>query len=97
MRTLGTILCAPDSINPDLVILAPWTRPLTASSPAILVEPDAEPTDGDLAYLLGASIAQEVLGVWSAWRHGVRPSIDDCVRAVEHYADHDGYLPLDLA
>jgi hypothetical protein len=95
MQTLGAILSAIDSLDPELVIVAPVTRPLAASSPARVVEPDNVPTEGELAYLLEVALAREVIEIWASWRAGVEPSIADSVRAVAHYADHDAYLPLE--
>lgn len=44
--------------------------------------------------VLDVKIAREVLDVWSAWRGGARPTLDQAVEAVLHYATHDAYLPV---
>jgi len=80
--------------DPGLTIYTATTRPLSEDSPAVVVM-EGEPIPANLAYLLEVSLAAEVLEVWSDWRAGRAPSPSEAVAAVEWYADHDAYLPVD--
>jgi hypothetical protein len=65
---------------------------VSKSTPALLVLADEEPPAG-WRYLLEVLIAREVLEVWSAWRDGRIPSVEEACDAVIHYADNDAYQP----
>ena len=62
-----------------------------------------EPEDGSvpaeaeaegLAYVLEVDEAQEVVRVWSAWRDGRIPSIEEATQAILFYAANDAFMPL---
>lgn len=44
-------------------------------------------------YFLEVDLAQEVVDVWSRWRGGRTPSLEDKIEAVIYYASNDAYLP----
>jgi len=72
------------------------SRPWTSEAQSVVLLDDAvngvAATMPDFAYLLEVEIALEVLEVWSDWRGGATPSIDQAVEAIVHYATHDAYL-----
>jgi hypothetical protein len=39
------------------------------------------------------SIPRDAVEVWSEWRGGARPSLEDAVRAVTYSARNDAFLP----
>lgn len=96
--TLGDLLDGIDGLDPALTLYAPEARPLLPTSPARAI-PDDEGSiqflaaDG-LVYFLEVDIAREVIEVWSAWRDGRVPTVEERVAAVTFYADHDAYLPV---
>jgi hypothetical protein len=85
--------------GPTILAEEPWT----AASAAVVLADDVidEVVDGtapgwpEYRYLLEVEIAAEVLEVWSAWRGGAKPTPEEAVAAVIHYAAHDAYLPAD--
>jgi hypothetical protein len=40
------------------------------------------------------ALAKESIRVWSEWRNGAAPTLDDKVAAVIHYAAKDSFLPV---
>lgn len=97
--TLGELLEAIDTLDSDLTLYAPASRPLSAGSPGLA----ATEADGsgqveavrELVYLLEVYLAREAIEVWSTWRNGRVPTRDERVAAVAFYADNDAYLPAD--
>jgi hypothetical protein len=65
---------------------------VSKSTLALLVLADEESPEG-WRYLLEVLIAREVLEVWSAWRNGRIPSVEEAREAVIYYADNDAYQP----
>ena len=73
-----------------------------SSSPAARALVASEPDDGEvpaaaagLAYFLEVALAREAIDVWSRWRPGRAPTLEDKVAAVTHYAQNDAWLPVD--
>jgi hypothetical protein len=74
----------PDDNPPTIYAKEPWTP----DSEAILL-PWRVPTTNapaGFAYFLEVELAKEAIEVWSAWRAGAKPSIDEATRAVLYYA-----------
>jgi hypothetical protein len=67
---------------------------VSSSTPALLVMSDEEPP-ADWRYLLEVLIAREVVEVWSAWRDGRAPSVEQACEAIVYYAENDAYQPED--
>ncbi|MFI6623078.1 hypothetical protein [Streptomyces sp. NPDC050528] len=88
MPSLLDLLQSLEQQPAEAVIYA--AKPWTAASDAVAAAFDAPPHG--LAYLLEVVLAQDVLEVWSSWRHGARPSPLEKCQAVIHYAEHDAYL-----
>ena len=44
---------------------------------------------------LEVDIAKEAVRVWSEWRGGITPTLEDKLAAVIHYALNDSFLPVD--
>ena len=58
---------------------------------------DGEPPDRarGMRYLLEVSLAKDAIRVWSEWRAGAEPSIEQKIEAVVHYAKHDAFIPTE--
>jgi hypothetical protein len=98
LTTLGDLLSGIDGLDSALTLYAPGSRPLLPSSPGQAI-PDDEGSISILAthglvYLLEVDIARDVIEVWSAWRDGRAPTVEERVAAVSFYADHDAHLPV---
>lgn len=48
----------------------------------------------EMHYFLEVSMAKEVLAVWSEWRSGCLPTIEEKMSAIIHYATYDSFLPV---
>jgi hypothetical protein len=79
------------SAGPGATIYAfpPFTPELEAA------EDDESRGSADLAYLLEAEGARDLLAVWSAWRAGRPPTAEEVVKAVIYYAERDTYEPVE--
>lgn len=79
-------------VGPAIFARLPWTP----DSDAVVLHEDAvEPGDArGFRLVLEATIASEVIRVWSAWRDGRRPDPDEAAAAVIYYAENDAYLPV---
>jgi len=91
MAQLCDLLTQPDQLPTDAVLYA--VRPWTATSDVVVSEADGPP-DGH-EYLLEVDVVLDVLRVWSAWREGALPTPEEAADAVIHYAELDGYMPVD--
>lgn len=70
-------------------------RPWATTSPVeVVLEPAERPA---LPYLLEVDLAREAVLVWTQWRGGATPSVEQACQAVLHYAEHDAYLPVEGA
>ena len=101
LTTLGELLEAIDTLDPELTLFAPASRPLSAGSPGLVAAEGDEPVQGvadkELGHLLEVELAREAIEVWSAWRNGQAPTREERVAAVIFYADYDTYLPAEPA
>lgn len=79
-------------VGPAIFARPPWTPD---SDAVVLHEDTVEPGDAR-GFRLGleATIASEVVRVWSAWRDGRRPEPDEAAAAVIYYAENNAYLPV---
>ncbi len=95
--TLAELLERASELDDELTVYAEGGPDATASSRAVAgVEPEdgsVPPEAEGLEYLLEAEQTKEVIEVWSEWRDGTDPSIQDRVEAVTYYAKHDAFLP----
>jgi len=53
------------------------------------------PQQPDWRISLEVALAREAIDVWSRWRPGRAPTLEDKVAAVTHYAQNDAWLPVD--
>src|SRR5947208_16365663 len=82
-------------VGPAIFAERPWgfdSRAIVACEDAIN---GALPTEPQYWYVLEVGIAKEVLAVWSAWRSGESPTMEQATAAVIHYALHDAYRPVE--
>ena len=94
MMRLSEALASLESLDGDATIYAakPWTA---ESRTVVAVEGDPEAQAAiveGLSYLLEVWVALDAVEVWSAWRDGRHPTVDDRCEAVIHYAVNDTYL-----
>jgi len=94
--TLREIIGNLDDLSNDLVIFAEKNSDWLLDSPAALVLASEMERAGTqlevLLYFLEIEIAKEVLGVWSKWRDGRKPTEAERIEALFYYADNDAYL-----
>ncbi len=95
--TLAELLEELDSLTDDLTIYAAKAPAWSAAAPATacLEFGDAEaPGEAHgMSYLLEVPLAKEAVQVWSEWRGGREPTVEDKCEAVIYYAENDTYLP----
>jgi hypothetical protein len=48
-----------------------------------------------MEYLLEVVLARDVVRVWSQWRDGRVPTLEEKVAAIVYYAKHDAFLPVE--
>lgn len=96
MKNLEETLLKLNHISQDATIFA--TKPFSSRSAVRIVN---EPIDDikvfeteGFYYLLEASIIQEVISVWSAWRNNRQPTSAEIVQAIIYYAENDAYQPI---
>lgn len=93
--TLRDVVAHLDELDEGETIYA--ARPWRSGSKAVVVlEPSAaarRAVQDGMPYMLEVWIAKEAVEVWSAWRNGRTPTLEDRVRAVVYYAINDTYLP----
>jgi hypothetical protein len=94
--TLREAIARLDEFAVDETIYAeaasPTARAVVAGEPA---DGSLPPTAAGLTYLLEVDAAREAIAVWSAWRPGRPPTLDDKVAAVTYYAENDAWLPIE--
>ena len=58
---------------------------------------DGEPPESaaGMNYLLEVSLARDALRVWSEWREGRLPSIEEQIEAIVYYAENDAFQPVE--
>ncbi len=95
---LSDLLAQIDSLDDELVIYAEKNPNWSPNSHAAVLP---EPEDGriteqlqGMTYLLEVFLAKEVLEVWSNWRNGNNPNLNEKCEAIIYYAEHDAYLPI---
>ena len=97
--TLAEVLENIESADRELTICAernPRSSPLSRAILAREPENGELPKDAEgLEYLLEVFFVHDVLEVWSAWRGGRNPSVQEKCEAVTYYAENDSYLPVE--
>ena len=92
MQTLRAVVGALDELDDDDVIYTDGASPAARAMVVGADAADSAKEDG-LRYFLEVSLAKDAVEVWSEWRNGAQPTIDDKLMAISHYATHDAYLP----
>jgi hypothetical protein len=93
---LQDVLNSLQEIGDDRVIFVDDLPLITGSTSATLVPEDAEDdVPSGVRYLLEVTLAREVVEVWSNWRGGILPNVDQKCEAVIYYARNDTYLPAE--
>ncbi len=93
VRPLSELLETLSGLDPDDAIFIASAADVRADTPSVLGVATESPPHG-YRYLLEVHITQEVLEVWSAWRGGRKPTLDEKLEAVDHYSRTDAYLPV---
>lgn len=93
--TLAEAIERLEEFDADQIIYVVNTTPV---SEAVV---DYETDDGDvpasadgMRYLLEISLARDAIRVWSEWREGRQPTLDEKVQAVIYYAENDAFMPV---
>jgi hypothetical protein len=94
MPTLRDVVGGLDELDDDAVIYTDGASPAARASVVSGAEVEGAKADG-LRYFLEVALAKDAVDVWSEWRDGAEPTLDDKLMAVSYYATHDAYLPLD--
>lgn len=83
-----------DSFDADQTI---YVHANTPDSEAVV---DYETDDGDLPasaigmrYLLEVCVARDAIRVWSEWRDGRQPTLEEKTQAVIYYSEKDAFMP----
>ena len=94
VRTLRDVVKDLDELDEDETIYTDGSSP---AARALVVPPggDDQPREAGLRYFLEVALAKDAVVVWSQWRDGTEPTIDDKLMAISYYATHDAYLPRD--
>jgi hypothetical protein len=95
MTTLRDVVKELDVLDEDATIYADGSSP---AARAAVVGDEAERAaarNAGLRTFLEVALAREAIAVWSEWRGGAEPTLDDRLEAVAHYATNDAYLPVD--
>lgn len=88
--TLGEIVARLSEGDGGVILIR---RPLCGRATDAVVVRAGEPRPAGFEYLLEVDIASEVIEVWTSWRAGRSPTVDEACEAVIHYAENDAYLP----
>ena len=93
MPRLVDVMAALASADSEATIYV--SLPIEPYSDAVVcMEPDEGGDPPGLSYLLEVSLARNVLRVWTRWRGGRQPSLEEAAKAVIYYAQQDAYEPL---
>lgn len=91
--SLVDVVSALASADPEATIYV--STPIGPYSDAVVcIEPDDGGSPAGFTYLIEVSLARNVLHVWSRWRDGKQPTLEEAARAVIHYAQYDAYEPV---
>ena len=99
MITLREVVAALQRTDEELTVYAAGGPDASPSSSAVVaLDPDEggvpiEAATAGLSYVLDVAQALRVLDVWSDWRDGREPTVDEQCEAILYYAKHDAYLP----
>ncbi len=85
MQTLRKVVGALDELDEEAVIYTDGTSP-AARAVARHEGEAAEAKAAGLRYVLEVASAKDAVDVWSAWRDGSEPTVDDKLMAISHYA-----------
>jgi hypothetical protein len=93
VETLRDVVKRLDQLDDEWVIYTDGSSP--AARAAVLTDDVQKKSEAaGLRYFLEVALAKDAVVVWSEWRGGAEPTIDDKLMAISHYATHDAYLPL---
>jgi hypothetical protein len=94
--TLSDVVDGLDGLDDDETIHA--DGPVASARAVVAREPEdgtLPPEATGLRYSLEVNLAKDAVRVWSEWRGGVTPTLEDKLAAVIHYAVNDSFLPAD--
>jgi hypothetical protein len=94
METLRDVVGRLDELDDEATIYTDGSSP-AARAAVVIASTAGAARDAGLRYFLEVALAKDAVAVWSEWRGGARPTIEDELMAVSYYATNDAYLPLD--
>ncbi len=88
-----------DGFDGEQTIYVRHGGPIDAESEVVVdyYSDDGEPpaSAAGMDYLLEVSLARDALRVWSEWREGRSPSMEEQIDAVVYYAENDAFQPVE--
>lgn len=95
----GQALKAFDGFDAEQTIYVRENGSINAESEVVIdfYSDDGEPpaSAAGMKYLLEVSLARDAIRVWSEWRDGRIPSIEEQIDAVVYYAENDAFKPAE--
>jgi hypothetical protein len=93
---VGDVLADVDSLDDEIIMFVPEGEDVSLSTSALLLsfEEYERGADGYRYFLEGENI-KESIEVWSLWRDGRLPTLDDKLAAVVYYATNDAFMPTE--
>jgi hypothetical protein len=93
--TLEELLERLDELDDDHTIFVDKSAGLSSKAPVAVSNTETGPPPAGFSYVLEVYLAKEVLEVWTQWRGGRKPSLEEKCRAVIWYAEKDSYVPIE--
>jgi hypothetical protein len=94
--TLGQVVGGIEGFSDGGIIFVPDdTGDVSLSSPVKILDLDSTLAGvPGFRYFLEVELVKDVLQVWSDWRDGQSPTLDESLAAIIYYAANDSYIPI---
>jgi hypothetical protein len=96
VSTVGELLAAIGRVPDELIAYVPDGEEelgLESRVSLLTLDADSDMRNG-LRYWLEVELIKDVIEVWSDWRSGLVPSLNERLAAVTYYAENDAYIPV---
>jgi hypothetical protein len=93
---MGDLLTTSDQLDDEIIAFVPDGADVDLLTPVLLLDFEEHEcgVEGYRYLLEGEGIKESIL-VWSLWRGGRLPSLEDKLSAVLFYARNDAFLPVE--
>jgi len=85
---------ADGSGGPTIYAKRPWTPTTDAAARRGDDLHEGKSAESGHDYLLEVNLALEAIEVWSAWRAGAIPTVEEATSAVIYYGENDAYQEI---